>query len=209
MYIYIILYFVSSFCRVIEEQIKLRDNAIEQANLLKEYKQLFVHHPSHRINATTNNNKSKYNKQDSGGGLLSIFVSLLTEPLSRTGMMRSNDDHLTVELILHLFRNLLCAGEPLLKDHDNTRESAKLHQELISLFEQELVLDVLVMIGQEMENRENAQYNLLIMEIMHHLLKSQVRFVFFGVNKYVLFCLLFQSLSLIIFPFFFLYWTTI
>ncbi len=193
---------------MIEEQIKLRDNAIAQANLLKEYKQLFVHHPSHRINNNTNNNKSKHNKQGStGGGLLSIFVSLLTEPLSRTGMMRSDDDHLTVELILHLFRNLLCAGEPLLKDHDNTRESAKLHQELISLFEQELVLDVLVMIGQEMESRENAQYNLLIMEIMHHLLKSQVRIVCFGVT--LCFCLLFSQFVTHYFLLLFLYCTII
>ena len=44
--------------RVIEEQIKLRDNAIAQANLLTEYKKLFVYHPSHRNN--TNNTKNKY-----------------------------------------------------------------------------------------------------------------------------------------------------
>ena len=168
--------------RVIEEQIKLRDNAIAQANLLTEYKKLFVYHPSHRNNTNNTNKAFKKNSQQNNkkhdsqqGGLLSIFVSLLTEPLSRTGMMRREEDHLTVELILHLFRNLLCAGEPLLKDSENIRESAKLHQELISLFDRELVLDILLVIGQEMESRENAQYNLLIMEILHHLLKSQVR----------------------------------
>ena len=158
---------------VIEEQIKLRDNAIAQANLLKEYKKLFVHHPSHRNTGTQS--KSNPEKQSSSPkGLLSIFVSLLAEPLSKTGLTRTTEDHLTVELILHLFRNLLSAGEPLLKDADNIQESAMLHQELIGLFERELVLDVLLVIGQEMESRENVQYNLLIMEIMHHLLKSQV-----------------------------------
>lgn len=96
--------------------------------------------------------------------------------------MRSQEDHLTVELILHLFRNLLCAGEPLYKDAEKQRESAKLHQELISLFERELVLDIFLVLGQEMESRENVQYNLLLMEILHHLLKSQVRRVYFLVS---------------------------
>lgn len=149
---------------------------------MKEYKKLFVHHPSHRVKKkSSNNHHKKHQSQEeekpsspSKGGLLSIFVSLLTEPLSKTGLARSNDDHLTVELILHLFRNLLCAGEPLLKDAENIQESMKLHQELIDLFDRELVLDILLVIGQEMESRENVQYNLLIMEIMHHLLKSQV-----------------------------------
>jgi timeless len=157
---------------VIEEQIKLRDNAIAQANLLTEYKKMIVYHPSHR--------QKKSKKQSKGGddgakGLLSVFVSLLTEPLSRTGMARTNEDHLLVEVILHLFRNLLCAGEPLFKDSNNVQESTKLHQELIALFEKEMVLDILLVIGQEMESRENTQYNLLLMEILHHLLKSQVR----------------------------------
>ncbi len=88
--------------------------------------------------------------------------------------MRSNEDHLTVELILHLFRNLLCAGEPLFKDAENLQSSTKLHQELVALFEREMVLDILLVIGQEMESRENMQYNLLVMEILHHLLKNQV-----------------------------------
>jgi len=167
---------------VIKEQIKLRDNAIAQANLLTEYKKMFVHHPSHRTSTTNTNkkessngskrNNNKAQKQESKG-LLSIFVSLLAEPLSRTGMMRSNEDHLTVELILHLFRNLLCAGEPLLKDADKAQSSTKLHQESITLFEKEMVLDILLVIGQEMESRENKQYNLLVMEILHHILKNQ------------------------------------
>lgn len=44
---------------------------------------------------------------------------------------------------------------------------------MISLFERELVLDILLVVGQEMELRENSQYNLLMMEILHHILKGQ------------------------------------
>lgn len=159
---------------VIEEQKLLRDNAVAQANLLNEYKRMFVHHPSHRKKRSSPNKKRSKKDIEETKGLLSIFVSLLAEPLSRTGMMRSNEDHLTVELILHLFRNLLCAGEPLFKDAENLQSSTKLHQELVALFEREMVLDILLVIGQEMESRENMQYNLLVMEILHHLLKNQV-----------------------------------
>lgn len=44
---------------------------------------------------------------------------------------------------------------------------------MISLFERELVLEILLVVGQEMESRENSQYNLLMMEILHHMLKGQ------------------------------------
>ena len=65
--------------------------------MLMEYKRAFTH------SATKGDD-----------GLLSIFVSLLAEPLSKTGASRTEMDHLTIELVLHLFRNLLSA-EPLLK----------------------------------------------------------------------------------------------
>ena len=76
---------------VVKEQIKLRENALQQSDLLMEYKRAFCHKE----------------------GLLGIFVSLLAEPLSKTGTARTELDHLTIELVLHLFRNLLSA-QPLL-----------------------------------------------------------------------------------------------
>lgn len=157
---------------MIEEQIKLRDNAIAQANLLAQYKRLFVHHPSHRQKKKSSGGSTEE------GGLLSVFVSLLAEPLSKTGLARTTEDHLTMELVLHLLRNLLCAGDPILKDAEKVQSSTILHQELIALFEREMVFDFFLVIGQEMENRENKQYNLLVMEILHHLLKRQVSLVF-------------------------------
>lgn len=143
-----------------------------QVHQLAEYKKIFVHHPSHR------RNKNSKHRGEGEGGLLSIFISLLAEPLSKTGLARTAEDHLTIELILHLFRNLLCAGDPLIKDHEKVESSIVLQQELIALFEREMVLDFLLVIGQEMENMENKQYNLLIMEILHHMLKNQVRHAF-------------------------------
>jgi timeless len=159
---------------VIREQAALRENALEQSKLLVEYKRLFVTHPSHYSNREGRPNKTS--TKEAQGGLLSIFVSLLAEPLSRTGVQRSANDHLTIELILHLFRNLLSAGGEQFdsSDHAKIHAEAMLHQELICLFEKEMVLDFLLVVGQEMENRENKQYNLLLMEILHHMLKNEV-----------------------------------
>ena len=56
-----------------------------------------------------------------------------------------------------------------------SQKSAQLHHELIILFEKELVLEILYVIAQDMESRENAQYNLLMMELLNHLLRNQVR----------------------------------
>lgn len=93
---------------VMLKQQQIRDNALEQAQQLMEYKRLFTFHPSHG-KQTGDSKKGKEGET----GLLSILVSLLAEPLSKSGASRTDADHLTIELVLHLIRNLLSA-EPLL-----------------------------------------------------------------------------------------------
>jgi timeless len=175
-------------CSFIKEQIKLRNNALQQAEQLLEYKRAICHHPSHRKKSNHHNNRSrgKNNKaQDDknidgahggggGGGLLSIFVSLLAEPLGKS--RRTDADHLTIELVLHLFRNLL-AAEPLLNSSPNASNGAaasrQLHHELIALLHQELVLEILLVLAADLEQSENAPYNLLVMEILQHLFRHE------------------------------------
>jgi timeless len=93
---------------LVAQQQKIRANALEQAEHLMEYKRLLTFHPSHR-----KNDADARKMKQAGTGLLSVFVSLLAEPLSRSGASRTDTDHLTIELVLHLIRNLLSA-EPLL-----------------------------------------------------------------------------------------------
>jgi len=90
---------------VVAQQIKLRQNALSQAEQLMVYKRLITFHPS-------NYEKDK-SEGAKGTGILSVFVSLLAEPLSKSGASRTDADHLTIELVLHLIRNLLSA-HPLL-----------------------------------------------------------------------------------------------
>lgn len=75
--------------------------------------------------------------------------------------------------MLHLFRNLLSA-EPLLQaDVEQACRDQQLHNEFIGLLEQELVLEILLVLSADLEARENAPYNLLVLELMHHLLRGQ------------------------------------
>jgi timeless len=146
------------FETVIAQKIKLRENALAQCNTLLELKRSICHHPSH------------YNNSQ-GGGLLSIFVSLLAEPLSHAGnssTSRTDADHLTIELVLHLFRNLLSIDALVV---DPSHRSQHLHNDLIVLLEQEMVLEILLVLAADLEARENRPYNLMVMELVHHLLK--------------------------------------
>jgi hypothetical protein len=143
-----------------------------------EYKKMIVEHPSHRY-AFQSKGKGKVGKgeveedEENEGGLLSIFTSLLAEPLSRTN--RSSSDHLQIELVLHFVRNLLSI-QPITWSTDARRDNAKLGGEFVVLLEKEMMLEVLVCVGQEVEKRENEGYNLLLMEILSYLLKGQVSF---------------------------------
>ena len=97
---------------VLAAQRTLRDNALAQADLLVEYKALFVRHPSHRHAFRTDADGDRRPGATAapagrGRGLLATFTGLLAEPLARIGSARTAEDHLAIELVLHLVRNLL------------------------------------------------------------------------------------------------------
>ena len=162
--------------RVIKEQRLLRDNAIAQSDMLMEYKKLFVRHSSHHYVFQNQRKQGGDNKNKGGTGILSIFTTLLHEPLSKIGTARTTQDHLTIELILHLFRNLL-AITPIntFGCTEKAQSAVQLHRELLMVLQEEMVFDVLMCLGQDVERRENQNYNLLLMEIMSLILRGQVR----------------------------------
>jgi len=161
---------------VVRQQIELRKNAIAQSDLLMEYKKLFVRHASHRyaFRTTTTNNTNNNNTNAKKSGLFSIFTNLLATPLSKIGSSRTSEDHLQIELVLHLIRNLLSIS-PLntFGSPEKSQQDVQLHRELVVVLKEEEVLDVLMVLGQEVERRENQGYNLLLMEILGCLLRGQ------------------------------------
>lgn len=122
---------------------------------------------------TASSAASEKKGSNSNSGVLSVFVSLLAEPLSKSGTARSEQDHLTTELVLHLICNLLSA-QPLTLTNDAAKSSAaRLQSDFICLLQKELALEVLLVLAAELEQRENAAYNLLVMEILGHLLHGR------------------------------------
>ena len=123
-----------------------------------EYKKIFVRHPSHQYafqknqkdkKDNNNNDDEKINDNNSEGtGLLSVFTSLLAEPLSKMGSSRTSADHLTIELVLHLIRNLLSIT-PLntFGSTEKAQYAAQLHREFLVLLEEEMVFDVFTRVG--------------------------------------------------------------
>ncbi len=159
---------------VVKEQIKLRDNALQQASILMDYKRAFCHYSA----SLTSSSSSSTREKPQRNGIFAIFVALLAEPLSRVGNARTDNDHLTIELIIYLFRNLLIA-EPILNTsgtstlRSSTSNTNDIHYELITIFDQELVLDILYVLCADIEQRENVSYNLLLMELIQLLFKHQ------------------------------------
>lgn len=128
----------------IEEQMALRENALVQARALASYKLDFLE-----------------------PGVLSVFVGMLEQPL-RKG---SEKDDQTIELVLHLLRNLL--NPSILAPTAKTiTEAARTHHELLKAFESELVLDILLFIGSNIQSKRMSHWNLLVMEILNFMIKD-------------------------------------
>jgi timeless len=121
--------------------------------------------------------------QVAGGEAIAALVGAMEEPLAR-GARRTEADTLVIELVLTLFRNLLCiedvcrglaaaGGEegPPGGVGDGV-DDRHLHQELLVLLEREYVLDVVLCLCQGVQARENQPWNLLLMEIVFHLLRG-------------------------------------
>lgn len=106
--------------------------------------------------------------------VLSVVVGMLEEPLSHTGVARTDEDNFSIELCLTLLRNVLNIEDPApgtatsLGDH-----YTQMHEQLVALFRDALLLDILLLLAQDVHARENAKLNLLLVEIFHCIVRDQ------------------------------------
>ncbi|CAM9181854.1 unnamed protein product [Hapterophycus canaliculatus] len=134
-----------------DQQTRRRENAVSQQAALHAFKRAFV---------------SK--------DVLSVVVGMLEEPLSHTGVARTDEDNFSIELCLTLLRNVLNIEDPTtgmstsLGDH-----YSQMHEQLIALFKDALLLDILLLLAQDVHARENAKLNLLLVEIFHCIIRDQ------------------------------------
>lgn len=103
-----------------------------------------------------------------------MVVGMLEEPLSHTGVARTDEDNFSIELCLTLLRNVLNIQDPApgmatsLGDH-----YTQMHEQLVALFKDALLLDILLLLAQDVHARENAKLNLLLVEIFHCIIRDQ------------------------------------
>lgn len=106
--------------------------------------------------------------------VLSVIVGMLEEPLSHIGVARTEEDNFSIELCLTLLRNVLNIKDPTpgmvtsLGDH-----YVQMHEQLVALFQDALLLDILLLLAQDVHARENAKLNLLLVEIFHCVIGDQ------------------------------------
>ncbi|CAM9634093.1 unnamed protein product [Ectocarpus sp. 13 AM-2016] len=134
-----------------DHQMRRRENAMSQQAALHAFKRAFI---------------SK--------DVLSVVVGMLEEPLSHTGVARTDADNFSIELCLTLLRNVLNIQDPTpgmatsLGDH-----YTQMHEQLVALFKDALLLDILLLLAQDVHARENAKLNLLLVEIFHFIIRDQ------------------------------------
>eukprot|EP00903_Cladosiphon_okamuranus_P017376 g16007.t1 len=134
-----------------DQQTRRRENALAQEAALHAFKRAFI-----------------------SVDVLSVVVGMLEEPLSHTGVARTDEDNFSIELCLTLLRNILNIEDPTpgmatsLGDH-----YTQMHEQLVALFKDALLLDILLLLAQDVHARENAKLNLLLVEIFHFIIRDQ------------------------------------
>lgn len=99
---------------------------------------------------------------------------MLEEPLNHIGVTRTEDDNFSIELCLTLLRNVLNIKDPTpgmvtsLGDH-----YVQMHEQVVELMQDALLLDILLLLAQDVHARENAKLNLLLVEIFHCVIRDQ------------------------------------
>ncbi|CAM9262579.1 unnamed protein product [Choristocarpus tenellus] len=133
-----------------DQQARRRENASAQQASLQAFKRAFV---------------SK--------DVLEVIVGVLEEPLSHTGVARTDEDNFIMELCLTLLRNILNIKDPVPGTNSVADHMMQLQEQLVVLFQDALLLDILLLLAQDVTSRENAKLNLLLVEIFHSILKGQ------------------------------------
>ena len=99
---------------------------------------------------------------------------MLEEPLSHTGVSRTEEDNFSIELCLTLLRNVLNIHDPSAALVTSLGENySQMHEQLVLLFQGALLLDILLLLAQDVHARENAKLNLLLVEIFNCITRDQ------------------------------------
>ncbi|CAH0516231.1 unnamed protein product [Peronospora belbahrii] len=99
--------------------------------------------------------------------VISIFMTILLDPLSKKRATRTEQDYLSMEIILMLFRNLLAIpNEDARYVTSTTSHFSHLQEDFIIRLHEENVYEMILLFAQDIESPENREWNLLVMEML-------------------------------------------
>ena len=108
------------------------------------------------------------------GNVIATLVGMLEQPLSRvkTEGQCSDRDEIVFELVLTLFRNLLDITNEASHGGTTGAHRTELHENLMSRFESEFVMDMLIAIIDAIGAGFFSKYNLVTLELVHLVLRG-------------------------------------
>ena len=111
--------------------------------------------------------------------VLGVLVRLLARPLAKQEAQRSEEDTMTIELVLALLMNILYtaapdAAPPEHSQMGETMQDVAVLRKLLVAMEREHGLDLLVYITQQVEESPSHRlWNLTLLEIFQSILSAQ------------------------------------
>lgn len=117
--------------------------------------------------------------------VLAMLMQVVAEPLSREGAAapgraqaragreRTEDDVKFIELVLHLFKNLLVVPDASKKEASGGDNLSHMHDDLIVAFSQENVLEMLLLMAQDLREQRYNHWGVLVMEMLSCILRHK------------------------------------
>jgi hypothetical protein len=100
-------------------------------------------------------------------------MTLLAQCLEKEAKDRSEEETMFIELVLCLFKNLLTIPDatPTMKSGSDHR--TRMQNDLILQFHKDNVLELLLVLGEQITDRNNKQWNFILLEFFQLLLKNE------------------------------------
>eukprot|EP00658_Telonema_sp_P-2_P023611 TRINITY_DN1946_c0_g1_i1.p2 TRINITY_DN1946_c0_g1~~TRINITY_DN1946_c0_g1_i1.p2 ORF type:complete len:139 (+),score=42.25 TRINITY_DN1946_c0_g1_i1:200-616(+) len=106
--------------------------------------------------------KDEFLKHD----VLAMLMQVVADPLSREGRDRTEDDCKFIELVLHLFKNLLVVpNAEKLRECSGGDNMTHMHDDLLAAFQRENVLEMLLLMTQDIREERYQHWGVLVLEL--------------------------------------------
>jgi len=108
--------------------------------------------------------------------VLALLMQVVYEPLGREGSERNEADCKFIELVLHIFKNLLLVPDAQ-KQGDTTASGndhlTHMHDNLLLAFQEESVLEMIIIMSQDIRERRYSHWGFLVLEMLATIFRNK------------------------------------